>query len=174
MKIAYMSTLDDAIALQMKLAMSLKTIQKSKYVGLLGMPLFFVFVYVTESSKDIWGRIGISLLIACVYGGLYLLLYRSTFRRNIQKIIIEARGTKEDVPAEYELTDDQLIYRESGRSVAFDLDSVVDIEEDDRAIFVQFKNKGMALLPDRIFKDENQKDKWLKQLKRSSDHKGAI
>jgi len=164
MKIQYMSTLDDAVAVQMKLAMSLKTTQRNKLIGLLGAPLFFGFVYLSESDKEIWVRIGISLFIACVYIGLYLIFYKHSYRNYIKKVLIETRGTEEDIPAEYELTDNQLIYKENGYSVAFDLNSIVSIEKNDKSIIIQFKNKGIALFVNRIFKDDNQKHEWLRHI----------
>lgn len=160
MIIKYKSTLEDAINAHEKLFMSLNTTRRNILIGLAGAPIFFALVYFLEEDKEFWIRIIFSFFIAIAYIVLYLMFYKKSYRFNIEKYIIESRGTEEEVDAEYELTQEQLIYREGGQCIGFNWTTVVDVQDNGEGIEIRFKNKAISILWNKIFKNNEQKKEW--------------
>ena len=161
MKIQYKSTLDEAVDTNMELVMSLDTTKRNKFIGLIGGPLFFIIVYFLEDDENIWFRIFLALMIACLYIFIYLILYKKMYRNNIKKLIEEVRGTNEAIDAEYELRDNQLIYRENNQCIGLDWSSMTSVVADENSITIKFKNKGIAMLRNHIFKNDEEKKVWI-------------
>jgi hypothetical protein len=160
MIIKYKSTLEDAINTNEKLFMSLNVTKRNKLIGLIGAPIFFILVYSLEDDKAFWIRIFFAFFIALTYIVLYFMFYRKSYRHNIKTYIVESRGTEEAIDAEYELTQEQLIYREGGQCIGFDWNTVVDLQNNGESIEIRFKNKGIAILRNKIFKNNEQKKEW--------------
>jgi hypothetical protein len=165
MKIFYHSSLDDAVRANMALYNSLKTLKRTKLLWQFGIPvLIFIAVMLLENEPLMLKRLFLAILASVTSAALFALLYPHSMKRQIAKVVSEARGTVDPVEASYELKDDALIYCEKGTCISLDLSTLESIEEKESYIEVRFKPTGVALLFNRIFKDEKEKQEWLKRL----------
>jgi hypothetical protein len=165
MKITYLSSINDAVKANMALYNSLKTLKHTKMLWQFGMPvLIFIAVMLLESGSVMSKRLFLAILASGIFAVLFALFYPYSMKRQIAKVVSEARGTADPVEASYELKDDALIYCEKGTCISLDLSTLESIEEKESYIEVRFKPTGVALLFNHIFKDGKEKQEWLKRL----------
>lgn len=160
MKLQYKATIDEAVSAHLRLMELSKTIRGMKRLGLLFVPLTFMLLYLTLPGEDS-AKLAFSIVAALVVAPLYLFFCSRFVRWNTRRLLLESLGTDEPVPSEYELTEEGLVFRQLGTEIGFRWDSVVEINERREALEFITENKGLALIPKRIFPDESQMKEWL-------------
>jgi len=153
MKIKYESTIEEAIEAHLRLMALSKTLRKMKWEGLLFVPIIFIAVYFIFPGKVVF-KISYAILTSAIFIPLYLSSYKRTIKKRIRKLLIESLGTDKPVPAEFEFTDDGLIFRRLGAEVKFRWNTPWEINEDEKILEFIFENKSIAVIPKRIFENE--------------------
>jgi len=160
MKISYQATIDEAVEAQMRMLDLSNTVRKLKWQGLLVAPLVAVFAFFILS-----GDVTYKLILAGIITGLFVLFYLRSYdriiRKRTRKLLIEGLGTDQPTACEYEASDKGLTFRRQGTDITFAWDTVTEINETkDYVEFVMGKN-GIALMPNRIFADRENRQQWL-------------
>lgn len=168
MKIQYLSSIDEEIAAQIRLLGTLRTAKKRRLDGLILAPLLFIGLYLSipdkQSVKLVFASL-VSMIFAIIYFGSYKIM----IKKRAKKLIIEQLGSDKPVPIEYELNEEGLIFRRMGTEIQFDWNIVKGINETAKDIEFIIDKGGMAIIPNRIFSDVNQKEEWLKFARRKSE-----
>lgn len=156
MKIKYESTINEAIDAQLRILELSKTAKKWKWEGLMFAPLLFVgFYFGIPEEKTV--KLVFATIASIIFIALYLGTYKKTLRKRARKLIIENLGTDKPVPSEWEFDEDGLIFRKLGTEIKFQWNRVKKISEDDKVLEFIIDNGGIAIIPKRIFEDEQQK-----------------
>ena len=164
MKIAFESTLDEAVDVQLRLLRRSKAARQWRQRWLAGGVLVLaLFGFVLPNPPLMRG------LFAFLSGGLFFILYRKTYdvtvKKRLKKILLEQRGGQPSVLVEYELTDDCLIYRSRRRELRLPWDEAQAVQEGPDDIEIVFDQLSMAVLPYRIFASGEQRADWLRFIK---------
>ena len=168
MKIKYESTIDEAVVTQLRLIELSKTLRKIKWEGLFFIPIIFIAVYFIISGKMV-EKLTCAVFASIIFIPIYIALYKLTIKKRIRKLLIESFGTDKPVPSEYEFVEDGLIFRKLGVDIKFEWNKVTEINEDEKMLEFIIGKKGLALIPKRIFENEQQKNEWLNYAKQKTN-----
>jgi hypothetical protein len=168
MRIEYRATIDEAIAAHLRLMALSKTARGIKRMGLMFAPLILVLLYLTLPGEAS-GRLVFSVIAAAVFVPLYFLFCKLFLRRNTRRLLVESLGTDEPVPSEYEFTEDGLTFRQMGTEIGFRWDNIAQINEREEALEFITRNKGLAMIPKRVFRDEDHIREWLDFARERAD-----
>ena len=164
MKIKYESTIDEAIDAQLRMLELSKTAKKWKWEGLIFAPILFVGVYFAIPEEKT-----VKLIFAAMAGIMFVILYlgsyKKTLRKRMRKLFVEKLGTDKPVPSEYEFDEDGLIFRKLGTEIKFRWETVKEINENEKVLEFIVDSGGIAMIPKRIFENNQQKDEWLMYAK---------
>ena len=168
MKIQYNSTIDEAIEEQWRLLKLSRTARKMKWERLWAVPIVFFVLYLVIPDE-----ISVKLIFAATFSVIFAVLdlstYKKNVRRRIRKLIIENLGTDKPVPSEYEFDERGLIFRRLGTEIKFQWSTVTKINEDNKDIEFIIGNRNIAIIPKRIFDNEQQKNEWLTYAKEKTN-----
>jgi len=159
MKIAYESTIEEATDATFHMAELCGSVRKQMWVGLTMAPFVFILIFILIDepvARFLLG--GMSTALFVVY---HLLNYRNQFHKRIRKILIKALGTDKPLPSEYELDDNQLIFRKVGQELRFSWDNVATLNEAEDVIEVIMVPMGIARIPKRIFSSAEELRTWM-------------
>jgi len=168
MKIKYDSTIDEAVNVQLRSCELSKTARKWKWEGLIFAPLLFVgFYFGFPEEKTV--KLVYATMASILFIVLYLCRYKKTLRKKIRKLVLEKLGTDKPIPSEFEFNEDGLIFRQSGTEIQLQWNTVKKISEDDKVLEFIINNGGIAIIPKRIFENEQQKNEWLTYAKQRTN-----
>ncbi|MBD3369443.1 hypothetical protein GF402_03660 [Candidatus Fermentibacteria bacterium] len=165
MKLEYEATIDEAVAAHLRLMELSKTVRRLRRLGLLFVPLTFLLLYLTLPGEES-AKLVFSIVAALVVAPLYLFFCSRFVRWNTRRLLVESLGTDEPVPSEYEFTEEGLVFRQMGTEIRFRWDRVIEVNERRDVLEFITENKGLALMPKRIFRDEGQMEEWLEFARR--------
>lgn len=168
MKIKYESTIDEAVTAQLRFISLSKTLRRTKWGGLLYVPIIFILVYFIISGEMV-EKITSAVLTSVLFILIYLALYKQAIKKKTRKLLIESFGTDKPVPSEYEFVEDGLIFRKLGTEIKFQWNKVKEINENEKMVEFIIENNGLALIPKRIFENEQQKNEWLNYAKQRTN-----
>lgn len=161
MKIKFESTIDEAIAVQLRLLELSKTARRWKWQGLIFAPLLFLGFYCgIPDEKRV--KIVFAAISSVIFISGYLGTYKGILKRRAKKLLIENLGTDKPVTSEYEFNEDGLIFRRLGTEIKFNWNKVREINENDKVLEFIIDNGGIAIIPKRIFENDQQKNEWVR------------
>ena len=164
MKIQYKSTIDEAVDAQMRLLKTSGVAKRWKLQGLFWTPiLFFGFYFGIPDEKNV--KLIFAFFVSITFIVIYFATYKKSLKKKIRKFLIEQLGTEEPVHSEYEFTEGNLIFRKLGNEIRFKWDKVEKIIENENDIEVRIANGGIAVIPNRIFSEAEQRNEWLNFIK---------
>lgn len=159
MKKAYDSTIDEAVAAGYRIARHCGAIRKQRWMGLFFLPVAFLLFYLLPPySTDV--KLIMATLMTLVVAAAHLLSIGPLVRHNIRKTLVKAFGTADPIPAEYELTDDALVFRKLGQELRLSWQSVVRVDDSPQSLDVYTEPTGLAMIPKRIFTDDDELNEW--------------
>lgn len=160
MKIKFESTIDEAVDVQLRLIELSKTAKKWKWEGLLFVPIIFAGFYFCLPNT-----IAIKLILSMVSSLLFIVIYLGSYKKltrtRIKKLLIENFGTDKPLPCEYEFEEEGLIFRRMGTDLKFQWCKVTKINETEKDLELIIGKTGIAVIPKRIFENEQQKNEWV-------------
>lgn len=161
MKIQYYSMIDEKVKAQLRLLEFTGDMKRHKWLPLLILtPIEFAVLYllipgVTEVRLALTGgAVGMFVVV-------HLLIWRGQLTRRIRKMLVKQLGAEDYMHAEYEFTEDALIFRQMGQEVHLAWDSVREIRDRPDSIEIIAVPAGLALIPKRIFQQESEWREWL-------------
>lgn len=164
MKIQYRSTIDEAVDSQIRLLKTSGVARQWWIKGFLWVPiLFFGFYFGIPDEGSV--KIASGCFASIIFIILYLATHRKTIAKRLRKFTIEQLGTKEPVQSEYEFREDVLIFRKLGTEIRFRWENVQKVIENDKDVELRIAEGGIAVIPYRIFKNSEQKEKWIEFIK---------
>jgi len=159
MKIAYESTLEEAVASHVRLWELSPLARRWKLQGILLVP-FLVFTIHLIMYEGWMERIVFTVLGCAILIPFYLYYYKKAVVSRTRKMLTEYIGTNEPVPCEYEFNEEGLVFRRQGTEVKFQWSAIGTVSIVERGIEVLVANHGgIAVLPRRIFKG-NEMNEW--------------
>lgn len=160
MKIKFESTIDESVDAHFRSMELSKIAKKWKWDGLIIAPILFAGFYFclpdTIAIKLIFATGSSMLFIAFYLGG-----YKKFTKKRIKKLLIENFGTDKPLPCEYEFEEEGLIFRRMGTDIKFQWSKVTKINETDKDFELIIGKTGIAVMPKRIFENEQQKNDWI-------------
>lgn len=166
MKLSYESRLDDIVEPAVRLFLRSKTYQTNKWRGtLLCAVVFAVFAFLGFHARDAISIVWICMAAAAWGAGIYLLTYKGTVRRRIEKYV--ARQTEGKLPETtlYEVTSEKLNYTTLGVGITFPLADLIVIVEDAEYLELSFGEKGICVIPLRAFSTPDEKAAFLSAVR---------
>jgi hypothetical protein len=167
MKITYESTLDDMVEPHLRLYLRSKTYQRSRWTTAISASLitivFFWVLFRPESTLTI---------LLSVLGGVasalisYVLTFKAGVKKRIRKYV--EREVKDKPPAlsEYSVGDGKITFTTRNVSLSFLLADLVSITEDTERIELFFgDDKGICLIPLRVFHSPEEKSLFMSSLR---------
>lgn len=160
MKKKYDSTIEEAIEASFRLAEVLGTLKKIMWFGLAWVPLiwFLIFIIYPRPSMEKWM---VCIIFTVLFIPIHMFTYKNLFRRMSRRFIIKSLGTDQPVPTEYELTGEHLIFRQQGRELRLSWPNVKKFTETAEAIEIITQPPGIALIPKRIFQNQEEVRQWI-------------
>ena len=161
MKIEYSATINEAVDCQMQLLQSTSVINKGRVKSSIWIATI-AFVFMFAITEGVTGeRIFFGLVVAIPGFIANFLGYKKQFKKNLKKILIEELGTAKPLPSVYELTDDFLSFKKLGSQLNLYWEWAKSVNVTNQYIQIYFEPNSIALLPLRIFENDNQKELWL-------------
>lgn len=172
MKIQFESTIDEAVDVNLRGIKLLRTARRSFWEGLIcALVLFAGFFFFLPDTLLV--KLIFAVMAGVLFIVLYLFSYKKILKSRIKKLLIEQFGTDKPVPCEYEFDDEGLVFRRLGTTIKFQWNKATEINENAREVEIIFGKSGISVLPNRIFKDEREKDEWLGFAKKKSGIAGT-
>ncbi len=160
-EIESISTLDDAIDVQLKQIKSFKLYKRDLIVGLLfGLLLAGVIFYFDRSLQE--RPLGL-IFIYLIYSFLFLILYRWDLKNRVKKLLKESRGDK-PIKIKYIVDKDEISYIDDKLKITkmwSDLDKIEPFDEKSEYIDIFFKDKSLFRVPLKDFKSTHTKEEIL-------------
>ena len=103
-----------------------------------------------------------AIIVYCSY---YFLSYDGKVKTNLINDHKQTCGTLEPVDAEYEITDNSLIFRRDGNEIHSSWNNLIDLHESETDIQLTFKGGIMGIFHYEIFPNIETKENWMQILK---------
>ena len=167
MKITYESTLDDMVEPQLRIYLRSKTYQRSRWTtalsgSLITIVVFWVF-FRPESTRTI---------LFTVLGGAaaafasYVITFEASIKKRIRKYVERENKGLPACLSEYTVTEGKITYTGRNVSISFSLSDLVSITEDTERMELFFgADKGLCVIPLRVFQSPEEKSLFLSALK---------
>lgn len=165
MKKAYESRLQEAVNTGYELAKMTGQLRKQRWMGLLWLPVLTFFFYFIVPDDEPWVKVILAAMLSFFPTAFFILAIGPITKNNIRKMLIKAQGTKESIPAEYELSEDALVFRKQGHELRMAWDTVVRFEDMPTMLVVHTEPLGLARIPKRIFADNTEMNEWATFIK---------
>ena len=169
MKLTYEATLSDVAEPSIRLFLRGKTYATNLWRGTaLCAAVFAVFAWLGFHAKE-----NVNVIVVCaaagVWGaGLYLLTYKGSVRRRIQKYVAGELNGSWPRTTDCEIKDATLISNAEGLNASFNLSDLVGVVEDSGYLELRFGDRGLCLIPLRAFESTDEKAAFVAAVQRSS------
>lgn len=160
MRKEYKCTMEESVVANMRLAELTGVVRRQTWLGLWFVPITFVIFFLMvrhglQAKLMTSGFMSVAVLVV------HILTVKDQMRRNIRRVLVRALGTSDPVPCEFEVTEENLIFRRSGLEVRLSWKSVVAVSRTDNAIEVVTKPTALARIPLRIFDNSAESQAWM-------------
>jgi hypothetical protein len=168
-KLSYESRLEDVVEPAVRLFLRSKTYRTNKWRGtLLCAGVFAVFAFLGFHARDTISVVWICIAAAAWGAGIYLITYKGTVRRRIERYIATETQGKLLETTHYEVTPEKLTATTLGVDVTFRLSDLQGISEDATRLELSFGEKGPCVIPLRAFQSPEEKTAFLAAVQRST------
>jgi len=163
MKKSYQTTIEDSVETNFRLAEIIGIVAKQRWLGLIwGLIMFPIIYYLGSHSHT--EKLILATLMSLVIIVVHLLTFKGLIRNQYRTVLIKAHGTKDPIPCEYELTDENLIFRKLGQELRFSWQNVEKINITPASIEVLMRPTGLAIIPTRIFDGSEEREEWIRYI----------
>ncbi len=162
MILRYQSTLEDHIEPAVRLFRRSKTYSKQRWTEALSAGLIGGFVVVSMSYMFLdWPKL-VAAVVGFTLGPVIVLLtYEDTVSKRIAKHITTQIGSRLPTTTEYLIENGRLRYKSYDVEITFSLQDLTNVSEDSERIEFAFDDKGIALIPLRVFDHADHKKDFL-------------
>ena len=128
--------------------------------------VFAVFAFLGFHARDTISVVWICIAAAAWGTGVYLLAYKGTVRRRIERYVASETQGKLPETTCYEVIPGKLIGTTLGVDLSFPLSDLTAITEDATRLELSFGEKGLCVIPLRAFSSEDEKVAFLSALQK--------
>ncbi|MCP5047168.1 MAG: YcxB family protein [bacterium] len=158
MKIAYETTVDEVTEAIVRHHEISGLITRRKWQALALFIVYFILYWLLVVQKapttiNLWS----SILAAVIGYAVFLAIIKTLVRMSVRRFVVKTHGTREPVPAEYELDKNGIAFRKQGKELRFSWDSVVAVNETDKSIELIIEPMAIVVIykrglngPDRL------------------------
>lgn len=167
MKITYEPTLDDMVEPHLRAYFRSKTYQKTKWTtGIWGslITILILWVFFRPDSTN--------AILFTVFGGaafgliIHVLTFKDGVKKRIRKYVERENKGMSACLSEYTVVEGKIVYTGRNVSISFSLSDLVSITEDTERMELFFgADKGLCLIPLRVFQSPEEKSLFLSSLK---------